>query len=45
MCWRRDTRVLSVVLLLLALLGYVIGYEVVFPRRAGSHMSTRAVGL
>ena len=31
MGWLRDTRVLSVVLALLALLGYFVVYEVVFP--------------
>ena len=31
MRWLRDTRVLSVVLALLALLGYFVVYEVVFP--------------
>jgi RsiW-degrading membrane proteinase PrsW (M82 family) len=31
MCWRRDTRVLSVVLLLLALIGYFVVYGVAFP--------------
>ena len=32
MRWLRDTRVLSVVLALLALLGYFVVYEVVFSR-------------
>jgi RsiW-degrading membrane proteinase PrsW (M82 family) len=31
MRWLRDTRVLSVVLVLLALIGYVVVYEVAFP--------------
>ena len=31
MRWLRDTRVLSVVLALLALFGYFVVYEVVFP--------------
>jgi hypothetical protein len=31
MRWLRETRVLSVVLVLLALLGYFVVYEVVFP--------------